>query len=104
LLYMVSQQRRSLGIRLALGATPRALERGVLTSGVGLAAIGVIIGTIGAWFASRLIESRLYGVEARDARTLGLAVSVLMLIALLSSWIPARRAAMTNPIESLRAE
>jgi predicted permease len=104
LLYMVSLQRRSLGIRLALGATPRGLERGVLTSGVGLAAIGAIIGTIGAWFGGRLIESRLYGVEARDAGTLGLAVSVLMLIALVSSWIPARRAAMTNPIESLRAE
>jgi ABC-type antimicrobial peptide transport system permease subunit len=104
LLYMVSQQRRSLGIRLALGATPRGLERAVLTRGVGLAAIGVIIGTIGAWFAGRLIESRLYGVEARDARTLGLAVSVLMTIALLSSWIPARRAAVTNPIESLRAD
>jgi len=104
LLYMVSVQRRSLGIRLALGATPRDLERGVLASGVGLAAVGAIIGTIGAWFAGRLIESRLYGVEARDARTLGLAVSVLMLIALLSSWIPARRAAVTDPIESLRAE
>jgi predicted permease len=104
LLYVVSLQRRSLGIRLALGATPGALERGVLTSGVGLSAIGVIIGTIGAWFAGRLIESRLYGVEARDGRTLGLAVSVLMLIALLASWIPARRAAMTNPMESLRAE
>jgi hypothetical protein len=104
LLYMVSLQRRSLGIRLALGATPRRLERGVLTSGVGLAVVGVIIGTIGAWFAGRLIESRLYGVEARDARTLGLAVSVLMLTALLSSWIPARRAARTNPMESLRAE
>jgi hypothetical protein len=64
----------------------------------------VVIGTIGAWLAGRLIESRLYGVEARDARTLGLAVSVLMLTAQVSSWIPARRAAMTNPIESLRAE
>ena len=104
LLYMVSLQRRSLGIRLALGATPHGLERGVLTSGVSLAAIGVLIGTIGAWFAGRLIESRLYGVEARDLRTLGLAVTVLMLIALLSSWIPARRAAGTDPIESLRAD
>ncbi|MGH7467433.1 MAG: ADOP family duplicated permease [Longimicrobiales bacterium] len=104
LLYMVSLQRRSLGIRLALGATPRGLERAVLTRGVSLAASGAIIGTIGAWFAGRLIESRLYGVQARDALTLGLAVSVLMLIALLSSWIPARRAAVTDPIESLRAE
>jgi ABC-type antimicrobial peptide transport system permease subunit len=104
LLYMVSLQRRSLGVRLALGATPRALERGVLTSGVGLAAVGVCLGTVGAWLAGRLIESRLYGVEARDARTLGLAVGVLMLTALLASWIPARRAARTDPIESLRAE
>ena len=104
LLYMVSLQRRSLGIRLALGATPHGLARRVLTSGIGLAAVGVVIGTIGAWFAGRLIESRLYGVEARDTRTLGLAVSVLMLIALLSSWIPARRAAVTNPIDSLRAD
>jgi predicted permease len=104
LLYMVSLQRRSLGIRLALGATPRGLERRVLTSGVGLAAAGVSIGTIGAWFAGRLIESRLYGVEARDTATLCAAVSVLMLVALLSSWIPARRAAVTNPIESLRSE
>jgi ABC-type lipoprotein release transport system permease subunit len=64
----------------------------------------VIIGTISAWFAGKLIESQLYGVEARDIRTLGLAVGVLMLIALLSSWIPARRAATTNPMESFRAE
>jgi predicted permease len=104
LLYMVSVQKRSLGIRLALGATPRTLERGVLTSGVRLASIGVLIGTIGAWLAGRLIESRLYGVEARDVRTLVLAVSVLLLTALVSSWIPARRAAGTDPIESLRGE
>jgi putative ABC transport system permease protein len=104
LLYMVSVQRRSLGIRLALGATPRGLERGVLARGVRLSTIGVVIGTVGASFAGRLIESRLYGVEARDARTLGVAVSLLMLIALLASWIPARRAAMTNPLESIRAE
>jgi predicted permease len=104
LLYIVSVQRRSLGIRLALGATPRDLERSVLASGGGLAAIGVVMGTIGAWFAGRLIESRLYGVEARDAGTLGMAVGVLMMVALLASWVPARRAATTNPMESLRAE
>ena len=78
LLYMVSLQRRSLGIRLALGATPGGLERGVLARGVGLAGIGAVIGTIGAWFAGKLIESQLYGVEARDIRTLGLAVGVLI--------------------------
>jgi predicted permease len=104
LLYRVSLERRSLGIRLALGATPGTLERGVLTSGVGLAAIGVVFGTAGAWYAGRFIEARLYGVEARDVRTLAIAVAVLMVSALISSWVPARRAAGTNPIESLRAE
>lgn len=104
LLYLVSLERRSLGIRLAFGATPAHLQRGVIARGVLLAGIGVIIGTIGAWFAGRLIESRLYGVDARDAGTLGLAASVLMLIALLASWAPARRAAVTDPIESLRAD
>jgi putative ABC transport system permease protein len=104
LLYMVSLQRRSLGIRLALGATPGALERRVLGNGIGLTALGAVIGTVGAWFAGRLIESRLYGVNARDVGTLGAAVGVMMAIALVASWIPARRAASTSPIESLRGE
>lgn len=104
LLYMVSLQRRSLGIRLALGATPRRLEHGVLRSGVGLAGLGVSIGAVGAWYAGRLIEARLFGVEARDAQTLAIAAGVLLGIALAASWIPARRAALTNPMESLRSE
>jgi putative ABC transport system permease protein len=104
LLYMVSLQRRSLGIRLALGATPRGLERSVLTNGVGLAAVGVVIGSIGAWFAGKLIEASLFGVQARDVQTLAIAVSVLMAIALAASWIPARRASLTNPMESLRSD
>ncbi|MEO5800401.1 MAG: ADOP family duplicated permease, partial [Gemmatimonadales bacterium] len=104
LLYMVRLQKRSLGIRLALGATPQGIARGVLSNGLGLAGLGVLLGTVGAWFAGRLIESRLYGVEARDPRTLALAVAVLLLVAFVASWIPARRAAITNPIESLRAE
>jgi ABC-type antimicrobial peptide transport system permease subunit len=104
LFYMVSLQRRDLGIRLALGATARGLEGVVLRRGVGMAAIGVLLGASGAWAAGRLLESRLFGVDARDPRTLGLAVAVLMIIAFFSSWVPARRAAETNPLESLRLE
>jgi ABC-type antimicrobial peptide transport system permease subunit len=104
LLYMVSLQRRSLGVRLALGATPRELERGVLKRGVGLAGVGVLIGAIGAWDAGKLIEARLFGVQTRDVQTLGIAASVLMIIALAASWIPARRAALTNVMESLRSD
>jgi putative ABC transport system permease protein len=104
LLYMVSLQRRMLGIRLALGATPGALERGVMSRGIGLAAIGAVVGTAGAWASGRFIESRLYGVEARDFGTLAAAVCVLMLIAVVSSWVPARRAAGTSPMECMRVE
>jgi putative ABC transport system permease protein len=104
LFYMVSLQRRDLGIRLALGETATGLERVVLTRGVGMAAIGVVLGAGGAWAFGKLIESRLYGVDARDLRTLGFAVAVLMTIAFVSSWVPARRAARTSPMESLRSE
>jgi hypothetical protein len=64
----------------------------------------VSIGAVGAWFAGRLIEASLYGVEARAVQTLAIAVSVLLVIALAASWIPARRASLTNPLESLRSD
>jgi putative ABC transport system permease protein len=104
LLYMVSLERRNLGVRLALGATPRAVERGVLGHGVGLTAIGAVLGSIGAWAAGKLIETRLFGVEGRDVRTVAISVSVVMIIAIVASWIPARRASLTSPLESLRSE
>ena len=104
LLYMVSLDRRSLGIRLALGATPRVVQRSVLARGLTLATSGIAIGTAGAMAAGKLIESRLYGAEARDLRTLGVAVLVLVIITVLASWIPARRAALTDPVESLRPD
>jgi putative ABC transport system permease protein len=104
LLYSVSLQRRDLGIRLALGSTAGRLERRVLGHGLGMAALGAAIGGAGAWASGRLIESRLFGVDARDLRTLALATFVLLLSALLFSWLPARRAARTDPMESLRTE
>jgi putative ABC transport system permease protein len=104
LLYSVSLQRRDLGIRLALGATAGRLERRFLGRGLSLAALGAVIGAAGAWATGRLIESRLFGVDARDARTLALATAVLLFSALMSSWLPARRAARTDPLESLRVE
>jgi ABC-type antimicrobial peptide transport system permease subunit len=104
LFYMVGLQRRDLGIRLALGETAGGLQRVVLTRGVGMGAVGSLLGTVAAWASGRMIESRLFGVEARDLRTLGIAVALLMTIALVASWLPARRAAGTNPMESLRAE
>ena len=104
LLYMVRLQRKDLGIRLALGASAGRLERRVLVRGVGMAAVGAALGAAGAWGSGRLIESRLFGLDARDTGTLALATVILLVTALLSSWLPAKRAATTDPMESLRAE
>ena len=104
LLYMLGLQRRDMGIRLALGATGRRLERAMMLRGLALAAIGSLASAVAAFGAGQLLESRLYGVDARDGGTLGAAVLLLMVVAALASWVPARRAAAIDPMDSLRAE
>ena len=102
--YAVSQQRRELGIRIALGAAPSAVIRMVLGDGLRLALIGISLGTIGALMTSRLLSSLLFGVAANDPATfLGIAL-LLVVVALAACWVPARRAAAVDPIEALRAE
>lgn len=104
LLYAVGRRRRELGIRLALGDSPAHLERKVVWQGLRIAALGCAAGAVGAWIFGRLLESRLYGVEGGDSRTILGSLAILMSIALLASWLPARRAAATDPMEALRAE
>jgi putative ABC transport system permease protein len=103
LLYTVRVRRRELGIRLALGATPRGVEGSVLRRGVALAVSGTIVGGIGAWMSGRLLTG-LVGVEARHAGAFAVTVAVLLAVALVASWLPARRAAATDPMETLRVE
>ena len=104
LLLAVGTERRELGIRLALGATRRSLEARVVGRGLWTAAAGAIVGGMGAWASGRLLQNRLYGVEAGDPGTLATAVAVLLLTAAVASWLPARRAAATDPVETLRQE
>ena len=104
LLYGVRQRRRELGIRLALGASRNRVERQVVGDGIRLALLGLGVGLLGAWNAGRVLESRLFGVEARDLTTLLGAALVLFATALLASWLPARRAGRTDPIQTLKAE
>jgi predicted permease len=102
--YAVSQQRRELGIRLALGARPAAVVRMVLLDGLRLAVVGIALGTLGALATSRLLSGLLFGVGAHDPGTfIGIAL-LLVVVALAACWIPARRAASVDPIIALRSE
>jgi putative ABC transport system permease protein len=100
--YVVAEQRREIGIRLALGADPPAIARRIVLSGVGLAAAGVIIGTAGAYGLTRYLGALLYEIEATDPFSFASTVGLLLVIAAAAAWIPARRAMRVHPSEVLR--
>jgi putative ABC transport system permease protein len=102
--YSVTQRRREIGIRAALGAGPRRLVAMVLRQGGGLAAAGSVLGLALAVVTTRAIGSVLYEVEPLDTASFALAVAVLSGAALLASWLPARRAARVDPMIALRSE
>lgn len=102
--YTVSQRKREIGIRLALGAQVEDVLRIVLRQGTKLALIGILVG-IGAAFAlTRLMTNLLFGVTAHDPLTFVTVAALLILVALLACYIPARRATRVDPIVALRDE
>ena len=102
--FSVSQRRREFGIRAALGATRGNILRLVLRHGMGLVALGLVIGVAGALGANRLIASMLYGVSGYDPVTLSVIAVILGLVALFACLIPAKRAMRVNPVDALRSE
>jgi predicted permease len=100
----VGQRQKELGIRIALGATASDLRHLVLRDGVTLSIVGSAIGLGAALVLSRYIESRLYGVQARDALSYAAAAAILAAVALVAGWLPARRASRVDPVIALRAE
>src|SRR5688500_6331790 len=102
--YLVSQRTREIGIRLALGATPRHILRLMMGQGIKLTLIGVAIGLVGAIAVTRLMRSLLFAVAPTDLMTFGISSVVLVVVALLACLIPARRATKVDPLVALRYE
>jgi putative ABC transport system permease protein len=100
----VSQQTRELGVRMALGATPARLRQMILGQALTVAGAGATVGLLGALAGSRLLSSMRFEVSPTDPVTL-IGVSLLLLgVALLAAYLPARRAARIDPARALRAE
>jgi ABC-type antimicrobial peptide transport system permease subunit len=102
--YVVSQRAREIGIRAALGAEPKQLERTFVLHGLGLSALGAVVGLLAAMALGRLMSSVLFGVGPLDPIAFVAALLVTLTAAALASYVPARRAAAIDPMETLRAE
>jgi putative ABC transport system permease protein len=102
--YGVTQRLREFGIRVALGATSREVTRLVLWQGTSMALIGSAVGLVLASVTARIMTNLVYGVAPTDAPSIVGATALLLLVAALASYIPARRAAAVDPGVTLRAE
>jgi predicted permease len=102
--YGVSQRTREIGVRIALGAQREDILRMVLRQAARLLGVGILLGVLGSYFATRLVRGFLYGVDPHDWLTV-MAVSALLAgVGLLASYVPARRASRIEPTEALRTE
>jgi putative ABC transport system permease protein len=104
LAYTVTQQSHEIGVRMALGAQQRDIMRLILRRGTRLALLGVVIGAVGAVFLTHLMASLLYGISPTDPLTFVAVAIVLVSVALLASWLLARRAMRVDPMVALRYE
>jgi predicted permease len=104
LAYTVSQRRQEIGVRVALGASPRSVLQLVIGQGMMLAGAGVVAGVAGALLLTRIMAAVLYDVRTTDPATFVMVVVVLLASALLASWLPARRALRIDPVQALRSD
>jgi ABC-type antimicrobial peptide transport system permease subunit len=102
--YIVSQRKREVGIRIALGAHSGEVQRMFVTRGLILTGIGLVVGLAAAASLMRLMSSLLFGVNPFDPVTYAAVVTGLAVVALLATWLPARAATKIDPMLALRSE
>jgi putative ABC transport system permease protein len=102
--YVVAQRTREIGVRMALGAEAGQVRRMVVVQGARIVALGVAIGVGTALASTRALDSLLYGVQRADAAAFVGTAAAMLVVGLLASYVPARRASRIDPMESLRGE
>ena len=102
--HIVSHRTHEIGVRMALGATSRDVLKLIFKQALGLVAVGIVLGTLGSLATGRLIASLLFGVSTTDPATFVWVTLILLFVALLACYVPARRAVKIDPVEALRYE
>ena len=102
--HSVEQRTRETGVRIALGARPRDVLGRVVAEGLTYTVLGAAVGLVGAWALGRVISGFLFGVDQLDPLTFSGVAALMILVAALASYVPARRAARVDPVEALRGE
>ena len=104
IVYAVGRRTKEIGVRLALGATPRNVLQMIVRETLTLVAAGAILGLPLAFICTRVLKSMLFGVETQDPITAVACIGVLLIAGLVAGYLPARRASLLEPVSALRAE